>query len=195
MPSEWIKLFFKDDGSKYTRVQAASPVDPLPVGASTVVKASFTRPANTTAYATGQLVANSTTAASVVPLNFTVSRMQNSSFSIRRVRLKKSGTSVTNASFRVHLFNAVPTVATTGDGGTVTSVVSGSANAIGRFDVTIDQAYADGSNGSGVPTAGGEVTALPATGTQLIYALVEAKGAYTPVSGEVFTVELEILQN
>lgn len=36
--------------------------------------ASFTRPANTAAYADGDLVANSATAASVEPLTFTTSR-------------------------------------------------------------------------------------------------------------------------
>jgi len=48
--------------------------------------ASFTRPANTTAYADGDLVANSATAASVVPLTFTSSRVVGHG-TIARVRL------------------------------------------------------------------------------------------------------------
>lgn len=195
MIADWLNQYLDQAGAKYTKTIATSPKNPIPANASTVVSASFVRPANTTAYASGQLVANSTAAASVVPLSFTVARMNDASFSIRRARIKTSSTSTTNASFRLHFFRTLPIIATTGDAGTFASVVTGNAGAQGRIDVTVDQAYADGANGQGVPITGGEITALPATGTEIIYVLVEARGAYTPTSGETFTVELEVLQN
>ena len=57
---------------------------------------SFTRPANTTQYAANDLVANSTTAGSVVPLSFPTNQIRLQGI-IRRVRLYKSAASATAA--------------------------------------------------------------------------------------------------
>jgi hypothetical protein len=157
--------------------------------------ANFTRPSNTTAYAVGQLVANSVTAASVVPMQFTVARANGGTFNITGARLNKSGTSVTNAAFRIHLFTVTPTIATTGDGGTFTSVVSGFASYLGYIDILFMQALADGASGSGVPGTRLVIEGVCGGSTQLIYGLIEARGAYTPASAEVFTVYLELSQN
>jgi hypothetical protein len=143
----------------------------------------FTRPADTTAYASGDLVANSTTAGSVVPLAFTASQVANSSHQVRRVRIVKSGTSVTNASFRLHLYNASPTPAN-GDNGAWST--SQAANYLGAIDVTVDKAFTDGA-------AGQATTEINARGT--VYGLLEARGAYTPASAETFTVRLELMQD
>jgi hypothetical protein len=146
--------------------------------------ASFVRPANITAYASGQLVANSTTAGSVVPMTFAI-RNENIGSTIRRVRMRKSSTGVSGSSFRVHLYNQAPTV-TNGDGGVWLSTTSGY---VGSFDVTIDKAFSDGAGGAGVVNNGVDMIAMFGT----MYGLVEARGAYTPVSGETITVELEVL--
>lgn len=69
----------------------------------------FTRPANTTPYSSGNLVANSTTAGSVVPLSWVLGQSNiNYPFTIKRVIIQKSGTSVTNFNFNLHLFTAAP---------------------------------------------------------------------------------------
>ena len=147
---------------------------------------SFVRPANITAYASGQLVTNSTTAGSVIPMTFNV-RNENIGSIVRRVRMRKTSTGVSGSSFRVHLYNSAPTV-TNGDGGVWLSTQSGY---IGAFDVTIDKAFSDGSSGQGVPvsTTGVDVNLIYGT----VYGLVEARGAYTPTSGETITVELEVV--
>lgn len=163
-------------------------------GGASTPSASFTRPANTTAYSSGQLVANSTVAASVVPLVLPVLLTQGGAFSVRRVKLAKSGTTILSASFRVHLFTTLPTVATTGDAGVFATVVSGNAGAFGRFDVTLDQALADGSHGQGIPLTGSEATGWLLNTTN-IWALIEARAGYTPLSAEVLTLSLEVLQN
>lgn len=155
-------------------------------------EASFTRPANTTAYASGDLVANDTDAADVVPLSFTVSspNRKGATIVVWRGRLKKSGTSVTNASFRLHLYATSPTV-TNGDNGAWASIV---ADYLGYIDIAVDKAFSDASQGDGVPLSAGNaaemIVQLPAGGAT-IYGLLEARAAYTPGSAEVFTATLE----
>src|ERR1043166_3581382 len=76
------------------------------------LSASFTRPNDTTAYASGDLVATSTTAGSVVPLQIDLGNVAAVGHGITRIpraRLTKSGTSPTNANFRIHLYEAAPT--------------------------------------------------------------------------------------
>jgi hypothetical protein len=149
--------------------------------------ATFTRPSNTTAYASGDLVANSETAGSVVVPTVTVGRDGNGTGHLRKLQLKKSGTTATNASFRVHLFQGTPTV-TNGDNG---AFLPTHASWIGAFDVTMI-GFGDCCAGVGVPLTGSEV----AYTQQTLRWLVEARGAYTPASAEVFTLEaVEDLQN
>lgn len=156
--------------------------------AARTISASFTRPNDTSAYAVGDLVANSTTAGSVVALswaNFSTS----GSFYPVAVLLRKSGTSTTNAQFRVHLYSVAPTVATTGDNGVYATNVAGNANWIGSYDGTMAAGHSDGCSVTCVPTEGvidpGDLGQNPT-----VYALIEARGAYTPSANEVFTAVL-----
>jgi hypothetical protein len=158
------------------------------------VSASFTRPADTTAYASGDLVANNTVANSVTPMTFAISRATGMGGMIRRVRIRKSGTSITNASFRLHLYSVSPTQtggvgAGTGDNAAWST--SGAANYVGAFDVTVDKAFTDGAGGNGAPLVGSEINFTADT----YYGLLEARGAYTPASGETIEVLLEVIQN
>lgn len=154
--------------------------------------ANFTRPSDTTAYAVGDLIANSTTNTSVTPMSWTVARVAGGNGSIRRARLRKSGTSTTNALFRLHLYNATITTITNGDNGAWST--SNVANYIGAIDISVDRAFTDGASGNGVPNIGSEINFALASG-QVIYGLLEARGAYTPANAEVFTVHLEVFQN
>ena len=188
---------YNSDTSAYARGvfltdSSGNPVDPA-IGAFTNPAASVTRPADTTAYASGDLLANSTTAASVVALQFTVGRIAAGSFMLRRLKLTKSTASLTNASFRLHLFLAQPATITNGDNGAF-SVSGVAAGAVGRFDVTMDQAYTDGAAGWGVPINGFDMSIKLAAG-QVLYGLIEVRGAYTPGSAEIFTATLDDLQN
>lgn len=161
-------------------------------GAMANPTANFTRPSDTTAYASGDLVANSTTAGSVVAMSLTVARVTGGSFMIRRCKLHKSGTGVTSAQFRVHFFRAQPATITNGDNGAFS--VSGVADYIGAMDVTVDRAFTDGAAGIGLPVTGSDMNIDLTSGTA-IYALIEARAAYTPASAEVFTLTLDVLQN
>jgi hypothetical protein len=64
---------------------------------------------------------------------------------------------------------------------------------LGHIAVTVDEAGTAGAVGVGVPVTGAEINftlTQPQTNVTL-YGLLEAKGAYTPASAEVFTVTLE----
>lgn len=155
--------------------------------------ASFTRPANTTAYSTGQLVANSTTAGSVVPLAIPIGGQTGfGSLRLVRARLSKSGTGVTNATFRIHLYSQSPTCAN-GDGAAWST--NQAANWLGNIDVSSMLAFTDGATGTGSLPAGSEgflkITNNSGQSQQFIYCLLAALGAYTPASAEVFTLTLE----
>lgn len=149
--------------------------------------AAFTRPADTTTYASGDLVANSTTAGSVSALAVSVASANGKPFTAVRAHLKKSGAVLTLASFRVHLYKTRPTV-TNGDNGAWLSTESGY---IGSFDLAIDKAFSDGAAGVGVPLVGTVMRILPITTGKTVFALIEARAAYVPISGEIFTLTLE----
>lgn len=151
--------------------------------------ASFTRPADTTAYASGDLVANSTTAGSVVPMSFTAARVSAGGFRVRRARIKKSDATLTNAQFRLHLYGADPSASTGITNGDGAAWLTKHANYIGSIDITVDKAFSDSSAGSAAPAATLHVTL--ASG-QTVWGLLEARAAYVPVSAESFTVALEL---
>lgn len=95
---------------------ATPPVAPAISGDIIIVpSANFTRPANTAAYAAGQLVGNSTTAGSVVPLSWVVARVNAGNLYVRRATMLSTGKSITNAAFVLYLYTVSPTIAS-GDG-------------------------------------------------------------------------------
>jgi hypothetical protein len=152
---------------------------------------SFTRPNNTVAYASGQLVANSVTAGAVVPMGFTVGgNSMPGQFRLSRIRLFKSGTSSLNAQFRLHLYSAAPTVLN-GDGGAWST--SGAAGYLGSIDVPSMKAFTDGCCDVGDDAAGSEHW-IRLAGGATYYGLLEARSSYTPLAGEQFTVTPETVE-
>lgn len=154
------------------------------------ISGSFTRPNDTTAYASGDLVANSTTAGSVTPISLALTNPAQVQTIIKRIRLMKSGTTATNGQFRVHFYGASPTVAN-GDNGAWSS--NKAANYFGSIDVTVI-AFTDGCTGTGAATAGAEMQ-ITLTSGRTLYCLLEARAAYTPAAQEVFTLYAECLDN
>jgi hypothetical protein len=156
------------------------------------ISATFTRPSDTTPYASGDLVANSVTAGSVVPMTFALADSQRpgSGGRIRRCRLRKTGTGISNASFRLHLYSLSPTPSNGDNGAWLTNKA---ANYVGYFDFAAASqlAFTDGAACNAIPAVGEEINFTADT----YYGLLEARGAYTPISGEVFTPELEVWRN
>lgn len=148
----------------------------------------FTRPADTTAYTSGDLVANSTSAATPMVFAAAVKSDKGTAF-IRRVRLLTSSVSVTNAQFRVHFYTSAPTIANNDNAAWSTS----QSGYIGSVDVTVDKAFTDGAEGIGVPNAGLEINFVLTSG-RTVWVLIEARAAYTPTNAGTFTVIPEIWQ-
>ncbi len=154
----------------------------------------FQRATGTTQYGANELVANSATAGSVVPLSWSMKRLGGSGL-IRGVRFYKSATTSTAAVFNLFLFNASPGTPTNGDNGTF-----GVATVANLFAVVT----CDMSTGAFAGTAGlfkrtGSVdTSIDFSNVNsTIYGLLSTGtgGTYTPADSETFTITLEIDSN
>lgn len=146
----------------------------------------FTRPNDTTAYASGDLIANSTTAGSVTPMTF---KFWGNATKIMKAEVARSSTSVTNATFRLHLYNDSPTVAN-GDNGAISSTMSGYQ---GYIDIVgTGTAFSNGAVAHGIYVNNAVFAPLYIVldKDDKVYGLLEARGAYTPTAQETFTVSL-----
>jgi hypothetical protein len=171
---------------------AVTQANPMPVGLAIMAGATFTTPSGTGAYASGQLIANSATAGSVTPLSFTACRANGGTGMVRRARIKTTDTGFAAAALRLHLYKSSPTVAN-GDHATFSSTES---EWLENIDVVLDQAFSEPTEkGVGVPNHGVEVNFDCAAGSQVIYGLVEARGAITPQGAKPLSVILEALAN
>jgi hypothetical protein len=164
-------------------------------GQIAIASANFTRPADTTAYALGDLIANSTTAGSVAAMQFTVARTNDKSFRVLRARVKKSGAVLTSASFRLHFYKTDPAASSGISNGDNGAWLTKESEYLGGIDVVMDKIFSDAAKGIGSPNEGIAISGMPSSGTRLIYGLIEARAVYTPASGETFTVVLEIDQD
>lgn len=153
---------------------------------------SFARPADTTAYTAGDLVANHNTAASVVPLSWTVP--SNAPSVIRAIRMTFDHPIIANATFRLHLLNATPTFVTNGDNEPVSTVVAtGYDKLLLAFEGTLKTVTADGASGLLVPADAFVIPVLKkptAAVTTTLYGFLEARAAYAPKSAGVITASL-----
>lgn len=161
--------------------------------------AAFARPADTTQYAAGDLVANSTTAGSVVPVRLlAAARVPGYRGFLRRARIRKSTTSVTTADFRVHFFNEGPPVLTNGDNAAfvLTSLFSGGIY-MGAIDVNFTTSpqgvvtIGTAIEAVGFPTSNQGHLPIYTNNSADLWALIEARSAYTPGSAETFLISAD----
>lgn len=143
---------------------------------------SFTRPANTTAYTAGDLVANNTTAGSVSPFTCRFSEASGPLW-LRSVTLRKSQASSLNANFRLWFLNASPTVSN-GDNG----AIAGDFLSTVLFEPILLDTTTVLSGGGAIGTSMFDDGMLPLTAP--VYVLLEAMAAYAPASGETFTLDV-----
>ncbi len=165
--------------------------DQTPVFPKKYVGDVITRPADTNIYASGDLVAASTTAATVngSPTKIQVSRVADQPFSIYKAGLRLSGAVVNHGLFRMHFYGAAPTVSN-GDNGVW--LTDQTANYLGYIDITLEQAFTDGCVGAGVSARGQVVSGLPVSGQNYVYYTIEVKDIFTPISGETLTPWVEV---
>lgn len=167
-------------------------------GRPALISANFTRPADTTQYAANDLVANSTTAGSVVPMTFSgVGLGQNRQFSVLSAVMRKTSNTLTVAQFKLHLFKVIPTV-TNGDNGAFSIATQGD-KWIGSLSGLLNRQAVLPANSKAMgyltPDDGlGAIDGILEAGATDLFGIVEAIGAYTPASAEVLTFELNVLQ-
>lgn len=147
-----------------------------------ITSQTITRPANTTAYADTDLVANNTTAGSVTPFTWD-DKANTAQMRLVSGMLVKSTNTTANGSFRLWLFDRSKEV-TNGDNGTIAPTTM-----TGFLGTLSGSATLGGTAGARTPLAvdvQGQI--WPATGK--LYGLLEAKAAYAPGDSETFAIEL-----
>lgn len=161
-----------------------------------VIRASLTRPANTDVYAAGDHVSDSTSAATADFLTFPLPR-QTARFAVRKLRATKSdGADVANASFRLHLLSALPDDQIADNAALSTLVLASKNYYLGAIDFTFANSLGGFNVVEAAPT-GGVIPLIPASNGDVennirnCYGVLEARGAYTPGSAEVFTFALQ----
>lgn len=151
------------------------------------ISSSFTRPNDATAYAAGDLVANSTTAGSVTPLSWlTAGSMP---FCAPGIRLHKTG-ATGSLVYRIYVFAAAPTVSTVGDNGVFASNANNAADCMAIYEGTL-YGFKDGATGILVPISGVIEQKYVGDATT-IYGLLEVRSAWTPGAQEVVTSTLHM---
>lgn len=162
----------------------------------------ITRPANTTQYTAGDVIASSTTASTAIAALPTFNPGKASI--LHSITMSKPNTNVTNAAFRVWIINSAP-VLTNGDNGalagmTVAQVVAQFACVFGSGDVyfsagtLMDMHDALARKAIGGSSAD-EYLFTPRKNIifpQMHWLVLEARDTYTPASGEVFSFRLNL---
>lgn len=157
---------------------------------------SFTRPANTTAYAANAAVANSTTAGSVTPISITVADINDAPFSVYRAQLSTTCTGLAGIGFRIYFFNASPTPGA-GDGATFTCPTTNLIATYSGTFITVSGSATQFSNGAVAfftPEVGTFNITKPTSGAKTIFALLQTLQAFTPSSASTFTLSIEDAQ-
>jgi hypothetical protein len=158
--------------------------------ATRVVSAEFTRPNDTTAYTAGDAV--STLAGAAMTFSGASSLAGTRGF-IKLIKLIKSGSVTTSASFRLSLFTADPVA--TADNSPLANAWSQRTSFIGSF--TLSTMTAEGGVAT-VSTWQQQTIPIPfdlAAGSKTLYGLLIAGAAYVPAANEEFRVELYIDQD
>lgn len=159
----------------------------------TRIQAAVTRPANTTAYAIGDAVGPA--AGSAVFTFAGAAASAGGQGSVRGAIMTRNNTSLTNASFRMDLFQATPTGAPANDNDAYAATYHSDRNNYVGY-ITFDAGRAGGGNGSvheATLSRSELFFDITSTNVDLVGVLV-AQAAYTPTSGEVFTITLDIEQ-
>lgn len=149
--------------------------------------ATITRPSDTNAYSSGDLIANNTTAGSVTPMTFVIPYGQG--VKIYRASVKINSATPTNAKFRLHLYKDSPTV-TNGDNGAWLSTLSGYLGAIDIDASTLTFSDSTAAFGNYISSTVFSPMLFSTDSDFKIYGLLTATASYTPTSAEVFTVTL-----
>lgn len=160
---------------KDSAAQTIRTIDDMVTTKMTAVAGSFNRPADTTAYAANDAVADNVTAGSVTKLQWTPAQGRGT---IRRVRIRKSDQTVATPTIRLYLFDATFTVGA-GDNAAFAAPLQ---DCIGYVDVPVTSAGSDDAVGWAACSIEYHAAA--------IYGVLQTRSAFTPASAETLTVTL-----
>lgn len=159
-------------------------------GITAYIQATFTRPADTTAYAALDSVSNSTSAPTVITLAG-AGRASGASGYITRVRFE-TDQSTCVARFKLHFFNA--SVANINDNAPHTKLWAQRASYVGSIALPAMATEGTGSTAAYSQDLTTRLAYQIPSGTSL-FALVETLDAFTPASGQNFFLEVGTEQN
>lgn len=158
------------------------------------VSATFTRPADTNAYAVGDAVNNSTSAPALLLLD-ACARVIGGSGYIVGMRISTNLKSIVPR-FRIRVFNASnPTLSA--DNLAYQSKYTDESKRVARFDLPAMVTPTDTTN-SDMSSAEDDTIRIPfvcAAASQALYVALEALDAFTPASSQSFTATLTVDQN
>lgn len=167
------------------------PRDVLHVGGVTAMaEDSFDRPADTTQYAVGDAISDSTTTPTL--LTFPVARHEGMCGVVLRAVLISDAAPTTLLQAELWLFDRE--IVAEEDNAAADPSDAEMECYIGKYGFTLEEFRED--HNSAAESEAGDVKAFVCQeGSVNIYGLLVAKNAYTPVSGETFTVRLEVWQD
>ena len=160
----------------------------------------ITRIANTTVYAANQLVCLFASTTPCAPIQVTIAGANAATGTFGRVWLGKTGASLSGATFTIWFFSAAPTTTGMYDHsayvGPYAADLPGflgafTCNAMQATNDATAQAYSECTPN----TPSGWVQYQALAGQKYVDALITTTGAYTPTSGEVFTIFANSLQD
>lgn len=153
------------------------------------IATTFARPADTTAYAASDVVGPAVAAVQTLS---DVAATPGGSGYVTKVRMVKSTSTTTNASFRVYFYTVAPTPIA--DNAAFTLLWANRANRIGHCDLTLSTEGTGSDSASNTDATIRLPFSCPA-GVADLYAVVVAKAAYTPASAEQFYLEIGVERN
>ena len=160
------------------------------IGGSTLASsATFSRPADTTAYLARDTISNSTSAPTI--LTFTnIARVSGGSGYLTKFRLM-TNQSTNTSRFRLHLFHTAPTAIN--DNSPYTLLFANAGNRIGQIDFPAMSTEGTGSTASASLNMIDRLAfVLPGTS---VFGILETLDAFTPASAQNFYLELTAENN
>lgn len=158
--------------------------------ACAIITTSFARPADTTAYAINDAVANSTSAPTILTFANAGRVIGGSGYIVKAELCTDQAACV--AAFRLHLFTA--SVTPYNDNAAYTALYANRASRVGYIDFPAVSQEGSGSTSAFALWIGQLLYVCDASATSL-YGLLETKTAFTPASAQNFNIKLGVDRN
>lgn len=163
---------------------------------SKMVNAAYTRPADVLVYAAGDVLADSTSVATILTFPG-MARANGLGFLIDGATLIYSTAPVTKPDLELYLFDTSITIQNDNVAWNPTDAdMAKCIGVIKFFGSSVNAGAVSGGNGNGVASISTEIKSrAAATASTSIFGVVVVRNAYTPASAETFTFRLHIIQD